>query len=546
MVKSGIVRDYGMGFWGPNAHDGLWHISLINQLSKFDFTHPTFPPHPLINYHYGFDLLASIIVNLTRIPPITLYFQILPPVFSLLTGILIIKLLNLLKGTKTAVMWALFFVYFGGSFGYIVNLIKGQGWGGESAFWSNQSISFLINPPLALSIIMILTGLISLFRFLERPSRLNFTVSAMAFGLLIMVKVYAGTIMLSSLTVVGLFLLWRNHDWKILKLLALSALISMFVFIPSNRKSTRLIKLDPLWFPHTMMESKDRVGWERYANARSAYMESKYLTKLLPAELIAVAIFIIGNLGTRSIGLISIFKSFRIYRSANNPRHTLILLLIVASVVSLIPTLLFIQVGTPWNMIQFFYYFQFLVGLFAALELSNLNIQKAGKLLISVFVILLTLPSTFGSLPSYLPDRPPSAIPTWELEALSFLKSQPDGIILTYPYDKSKFAEHVEPRPLFAYESTAYVSALSQHQTFLEDEVNLSISNYQLQERRQEIERVFRTTENPQVKEFLARNNIRYLYLVNNQNFSFSPPLVGLTEIYSKPGKVSIYRNVNI
>ena len=106
-------------------------------------------------------------------------------------------------------------------------------------------------------------------------------------------------------------------------------------------------------------------------------MESKYLTKLLPAELIAVAIFIIGNLGTRSIGLISIFKSFRIYRSANNPRHTLILLLIVASVVSLIPTLLFIQVGTPWNMIQFFYYFQFLVGLFAALELSNLNIQKA-------------------------------------------------------------------------------------------------------------------------------------------------------------------------
>ena len=34
MVKSGLVYDYGMGFWGPNGHDGVWHVSLASSLAR--------------------------------------------------------------------------------------------------------------------------------------------------------------------------------------------------------------------------------------------------------------------------------------------------------------------------------------------------------------------------------------------------------------------------------------------------------------------------------------------------------------------------------
>ena len=42
MVKSALIYPFGMGFWGPNGHDGVWHIALINQLAKSSLRMPTF------------------------------------------------------------------------------------------------------------------------------------------------------------------------------------------------------------------------------------------------------------------------------------------------------------------------------------------------------------------------------------------------------------------------------------------------------------------------------------------------------------------------
>src|SRR3990167_4887243 len=87
MVKSGIVYDYGMGFWGPNGHDGVWHISLIRSLAEGSWKMPLFAGENINNYHVGFDLLLAIIHKLTLIPVHTLYFQIIPPLTALFTGI---------------------------------------------------------------------------------------------------------------------------------------------------------------------------------------------------------------------------------------------------------------------------------------------------------------------------------------------------------------------------------------------------------------------------------------------------------------------------
>ena len=33
-IRSGLLYSYGMGFWGSNGHDGVWHLSLINSLAR--------------------------------------------------------------------------------------------------------------------------------------------------------------------------------------------------------------------------------------------------------------------------------------------------------------------------------------------------------------------------------------------------------------------------------------------------------------------------------------------------------------------------------
>jgi len=92
MIKSGLKYDFGLGFWGPNGHDGIWHLSLINQLTQsIPPKNPVFSGTILSQYHWGFDLLVAIISKLTFLSPSILYFQILPPIFAVLIGVLSLK-----------------------------------------------------------------------------------------------------------------------------------------------------------------------------------------------------------------------------------------------------------------------------------------------------------------------------------------------------------------------------------------------------------------------------------------------------------------------
>src|SRR3989338_3123411 len=116
MVKSGLVYSFGMGFWGPNGHDGVWHLAIISGLSRFSLAMPIFAGELIKNYHLGFDVLVAFLHLLTSIPSVNLYFQILPPVTAALIGFLVYKL--------TGNIWSVFFTYFGGSLGWILG--KGE------------------------------------------------------------------------------------------------------------------------------------------------------------------------------------------------------------------------------------------------------------------------------------------------------------------------------------------------------------------------------------------------------------------------------------
>lgn len=525
MVKSGIIGQYGMGFWGANGHDGVWHIALIESLSRGTLSTPIFSGHVLQNYHLGFDIVLAGLHKLTSIPTVNLYFQIIPPILAILIGILTYQFVLKWVGSEKSALLSTFFVYFGGSFAWIIGK-------GESAFWSQQAISTLINPPFALSLVFILLGLLILIK--EKKESLDYLACIILFGLLIEIKVYAGILILGALLVSGLFQYFKEKKIQVLIIFGGSLLVSTALILPSLKTASGLFVWQPFWFLETMMALSDRVGWERFFSAMSNYKAGHVWFKAIPAYIIAFMIFWVGNMGARLVKEILVIKWLKDIKRASWIE------VFVSSIViaGTFTPMFFLQKGTPWNTIQFFYYSLFFSSILAGVALFNAN----RKLII--LIVLLTIPTTIITLKDvYIPSRPPAIVSGDEISALKFLSTQPDGTVLTYPFDvyKAKEAESNPPRPLYLYTSTAYVSAFSGQQTFLEDEINLDILGYDWKSRRLEVEAWYKEPNESTAREFLKVNNIEYVYWIHGQRAYLGEGQLGLKNIFEN-NQVIIYR----
>ena len=502
MVRSGINYNFGLGFWGPNGHDGVWHMALANNLAKGSLENPVFAGENIKNYHIGFDLLLALLHKITNISISHLYFQILPTLFAVLIGFLVYKFVYLWRGSKSESLWATAFVYFSSGFGFVVTAIRDGQFTGESMFWSQQSVSTLVNPPFALSLIVMLSGLIAL-------QKKNLLLSILFFGLLIQVKAYAAILVLCGLFVAGVYQLITNHQSSITKVFLGSLVLNLFLLGLIKNDSLSVFVWQPMWFLETMMSYSDRLDWTRFYSAMTTYKMGHIWFKGLLAYFSAFVIFLIGNMGLRIIGFDFFFKT--------KIDSLLVLITTVMGVAIVIP-MFFVQNGTPWNTIQFFYYYLFFFSIFAGIVISWLN--KKFAVIFLIFAVL----GAWTTLQHYLPKMPQSFVSKNEIEALDFLAKQPDGVVLTYPFDKYKATEAIKnpPRPLYLYDSTAYVSALSKKTVFLEDEVNMNIMGYDWKNRREEVLNFVSTLDKKIGKDFLDKNNIKYLYLAKKIS-----PLVG-------------------
>lgn len=519
MVKSSWLYPFGLGFWGANGHDGIWHIALAKGLARGSMENPVFSGELLKNYHFGFDLLLALLHKITAIPIENLYFQIIPPVFALLIGYLTYILVLDWTKSKISALFSVFFIYFGGSAGWIIGR-------GESTFWAAQSISSLINPPFALSIIFILLGLI----FVLRNKKMA---AIICFGLLLQIKAYAAVLIMGGLLFAGIYSLVLKKKIDLLKIFLGSLVLNLVLFMLFKTDNFGSIFIwQPFWFLETMMGYLDRLGWQRFYSAMTTYKMGNIYLKEVIAYSLAFVIFVIGNFWTRLIFLKDLFKKLD---------NLKILLLCVTGAGIVIPTF-FVQTGTPWNTIQFLYYSLFFSGILAGVSLSNLGVSFLKPLV--VLFVLLTIPTTIITLKDvFIPNRPPAKLSVEEKDALEFLNKQPDGVVLTYPFDKnkSKEAENNPPRPLYLYESTAYVSAFSGKVVFLEDEVNLNIMGYDYLQRRNNVESWYKETNQVKAIEFLAKNKINYVYLVKPQHAYLSEDILGLNKIFENK-EVIIYR----
>ena len=534
MFRSGLKYQYGLGFWGPNGHDAIWHLSLINQLKQqIPPKNPIYSGTLLSNYHWGFDFLVAIISNLTKLNTSLLYFQILPIIFSLLIGFLSFNLAFLITKNKFTSIFFVLLNYFTGSFGWIYTFIVNHQIGGESLFWSMQSVSTLLNPPFALSLIIILFGLNLWFKHHDSKSIKWAVLVGLIFALLSGVKVYSGILIGLALSFYWLFNAINSKKlfgFNFIICLTMGLFSLLILYFLGVLNGGQLLEFKPFWFTHSMIESLDKFYLPKLASFR--YNQTNFVISII-LEIGLIFIFLIGNIGTRFLGFFTIVSK-KIQKDFNH----FDLLTIFILVFSFLIPLFFIQKGTAWNTIQFFYYFLFFINFYFAQFLSNIWLKHQ---ILVLFLILISFITSFGTLKDYFGNPSPSSLPNSEIEALNFLKNQNNGFVLTYPYDKYKKNNIKTPIPLYAYETTAYVSAFSNKQTFLEDEMNLDITGFDWKSRLTDEEKFFTTSDKFFARGFLINNNIDYIYLVADQNLSLSVLDLQITEIFNN-GQVRIYK----
>jgi len=513
--KSGRLYDFGIGFWGPIGHDGVWHHALIGELTRnFPPHNPAFAGEKLTNYHFFYDLLVAATAKLTRITIPDLIYRYYPISFSLLLGIGTYFLAKEFLQKKLAIFISLYFIYFGSSFGWVVEWIREGNFGGESAFWANQPVSMNINPPFAISLVLLIAAALVFSVFEKRKDLASSLILIIISGSLIGFKVYAGLIFLAALGALALVNSYKLVFGAIL-------LLSLLIFLPQNRGASSLLVFAPFWFIHSMIDFGDRVGWLRLSQARMAYLARGEWLKFTLAESLGFVIFVVGNLGTRVVGLVSFFQKRDI--------------LFWLTFFSFLPPLVFIQKGNPWNTIQFLYYFLFLMSLFAARVLVRFN---------PLLVVSLLIIAPISSIPTFragLGKIPPAYISHEEIEALNFLKNQEGGIVFAYPYDASLRGNYEAPYPLFAYSSTSYVSAYTNKEVFLEDIVQQEIFQVDYQKRLSDSQRFFIEKDLEWSKDFLDENQIDYLYLLKIFNLPAAEEEFPMTKIFENE-TVNVYQ----
>lgn len=545
MVRSGLCFDKdcasGIGFWGANGHDGIWHISLIKSLMRGSFENPVFAGEKLKNYHIGFDLLVSFISRISGVDPILLYFQVLPPLIALLIGLLVYIFVFKWTKNKLSVFWALFFVYFGGGLGWVVTLVREGKIAGDSMFWAQSSATTLINPPFSLSLIFLLLGLIFFSSYLHNSRILDLILTVVFWGLLVQIKIYASILVLGSLFLLLIysFLFKKDKLILVLKSLVLVFLISVFVYLISVRSSTKLIQFRPFWFLETMMLFGDRLHWERFYQALISYVSGRIYLKAFFAYVLAFVIFLVGNLGTRMISFFWFIRKDSFLKKSNLIEAFLFFLMFFGV---LLP-MLFIQEGTAWNTIQFFYYSLFVFGIFSGIFLARLIsvLNKSLSLFLIISLVFLTLPTTVATMGHYLARFPQAKISLNELNALRFLSSQPKGTVLSLQIPGTVYDNNEFPTSLYRYDSTAYVSAFSGQTVYLEDMVNLNIMNYNWSERLAKIEMFLSDPNSVSARNFLRKSNISYIYLVKRMGVGLDEKALNIKNIYDND-EVIVYK----
>lgn len=547
-APSGFPYQEGIYFYSSHGHDGVWHLSLMEHLHKgiFPFQNPELAGAKLQNYHFFVDLLMSEFSRLFNFSNLDIYFRFMPIVFSLLLGLSAFIFVRSWGKSELAGIWAMFFVYFAGSFGYLLYIPTHGDLGGESIFWVSQTQSVLGNPPHAAAFIITTVFLFLLLKYLNSRKIFYFILCTILGGAVIEFKVYAGVLILGGLLILGLYELLFKRIYQTLLLFVSTLIVALAIYLPNSANSQEFLIWQPWWFIRTMVVATDRLNWLDLELRRQTYIAENNWKRVVQVEATAFIIFLLGNLGMRCLGFFTMFKQLRqnIFKNSFN------LFFLTITIASFFIPVFFLQKGVAWNAIQFNQYFLLFFGFLAALscvEILKIFKSKTVRILLGGLIIILAIPTQLGLLKLFYFNSPLSKITYLELEALEFLKKQggEEDIVLVAPFNKYEGAKYkVPPIPIYAWYDTGYVSAFSRKPTLISDEEQVTIMGYDVQELSEERKKIFDTSDPKIINDFLDKYQVRYVYLAWDQKFATESANINLDLIFeNKDSRVFEVKN---
>ena len=428
VTTSGWMINGSMVLKGVNAVDGIWNVALIEELiHTFPPQHPAIAGIPLRGYHLLYNLFVADFCSLTNLSAIELHFHFIPIVMSfLLVYGLYALTVRLTKGTRHAA-WATFFALAGGSFAFVLPIFFGKSVSLDDALGITQPFSLLVSPSFVLSLLSIIYTWIFLDEYDKHPTWIWGMLTGVFAGLAVGMKVYAGMILLPTTAWFVLVRLVTKKDWVSILVAAIAAAVTAGVFLPLNA-SYGFLRYQPLWPPHRVMQGVlDFTQWELKRQTLESMGATRGLFKL---EVIALAIFIFGNLGTRLIGLMGLFlikkKGVSIIFS----------FLIIGSLVSFILPMYFLQPIGAFNMIQFFWYYLVFMGLLAGWGFSVIigRFRTPWRELIAAIILIATLPSAVEKINIFVHRPTPFILPA-EMAFYQKLRmaGKPGDVVLMVP-----------------------------------------------------------------------------------------------------------------
>jgi len=421
MLTSGVYGDtikYG--------RDDLWHLALINELkANFPPYNPGFAGVSLKGYHFFYNFVLAKASNIFFISPFSLHFHYFPLFIAVLWGLGVYALTYKWSRKIEVALWAVFLTMFGGSFAFIVLLRGHNGLSLDSAFGIQQSATALINPPFAISIIIVISALFTIYQYIESKKKAWFIPLSLFIGLATMFKVYAGIILVGGFILFSIIETIRRRNYSILiSLFAVGILFAVTYGIFRDPSSTLIFA--PLWAPHSVLT--DNMPWYGYAEKMYTYTRLSVIKGIVETELYALYVFLFGNLGTRLIGLLLL--PVLILKERKPPSFFALNVLIMALISILIP-LFFIQSGKVFEIIQMAWYFLFFISLLASFgfyALFNLVRVKLIKIVLVAIIVILTLPSAYEPYKGYFDGMrsPGASLSSDYFKAMKFLKTQGD------------------------------------------------------------------------------------------------------------------------
>lgn len=539
---SGVYINEDLVFWSAHAHDASWHIALIEEIKKgAPWQNPVFAGEKLVNYHFFSDLVLVTFNKYFGLDLINLYFRFFPLIHSILLGGTVFFLTKSITNSFKTSIWAVFFTYFTGSFGYVVTFLRDKTIGGETIFGSSQVQSIIGNPPQITSSFILLSFLYLFFFFLKKQNRYIFSILLIFASVLIVFKVYAGIVLLSSLLIVGAWQFIRERKFNILLLSITSILVAFILYFPNTASSTSFLIFEPWWYIRTLIVYTNKLNWIDLELRRQTYLSEGNIKRVISIEGLAFLLFLFGNFGMRILG----FWDFTKF-SLNFFRNYFYQLFVLIISISFIIPMLFLQKGVAGNTIQFLNYSLLLFGILAATTtVSLLNKVKLPifRYTLIFLIILLSIPTQIGLLREFYSRAPVAKIEKAEIEALAFLKnnSSKDSIILTPPFNKFLNLD-MPTLPIWAWFDTSYISAFAARRAYLSDSEQVDIMGYDLNERRNIQKEIFTNIENPvDFEDAVRKLKVNYLYYPK-----LLKPKVNLYEtVFSKifdNGAVEIWR----